>query len=83
MTVWAFVVLGFLGTGDSQPGVIGQANHSLLGRFILPTSAACEAAREGVREFAGTANQTLLIGRCLEETRLTPVSAERAELGRN
>ena len=83
MTVWAFVVLGFLTTGDGQPGVIGQANHRLLGRFLLPTSAACEAAREGVREFASTANQTLVIGRCLEETRATPTSSERAELRRD
>ncbi len=82
MIVWAFVVLGFLSFGEGQPSLMGQANHKLLGRFILPTRAACEAAREGVREFAGTDDQTLLIGRCIEETRARLVSGERAQLGR-
>jgi hypothetical protein len=81
MIVWAFVVLGFLSFGDGQPSLMGQANHKLLGRFVLPTRAACEAAREGVREFAGSENQTLLIGRCSEETHATLVSAEPAALG--
>jgi hypothetical protein len=83
MIVWAFVVLGFLSFGDGQPSLMGQANHKLLGRFVLPTRAACEAAREGVREFAETANQTLLIGRCLEEARATLVSAELGPVGRH
>jgi hypothetical protein len=70
MTVWTFVVLGFLGAADGQQvGVIAQNNQTVLGRFVLPTHEACEAAREGVREFAATANQTLLIGGCREEPR--------------
>jgi hypothetical protein len=80
MTVWTFVVLGFIAAADGRVGVIAQANQTLLGRFLLPTAEACEAAREGVREFASTANQTLLIGPCREETR-TP--HETAGLGRN
>ena len=69
MTVWVFVVLGFLSTGGEQAGLLGQARHQPLGKFAFPTAEACEAAREGVREFSQTANQTLLIGRCAEETR--------------
>ncbi len=69
MTVWVFVVLGFLSTGGEQAGLLGQANHQALGKFVFPTSEACEAAREGVREFSQTATRTLLIGRCVEETR--------------
>jgi hypothetical protein len=41
----------------------------VLGRFVFPSREACEAAREGVREFAQSAGRTLLIGRCIEEPR--------------
>ncbi len=69
MTVWVFVVSGFLTVGGVQPALIGQGRQQRLATFVLPTAQACEAAREGVREFAQTANQTLLIGECVEETR--------------
>jgi hypothetical protein len=75
------VVLGFIGAADGQQvGVIAQNNQTVLARFVLPTHEACEAARDGVREFAGTANQTLLIGGCREET---PPPQETAGLERN
>jgi hypothetical protein len=83
MIVWVFVVLGFLSFGDGQPSLMGQANHRLVGRFVFPTRLACEAAREGVREFAWTADQTLLIEPCLEEARARPVSTELADLSRH
>ncbi len=69
MTVWVFVVSSFLTVGDGQPALLAQARLKTQGTFVLPTPESCEAARQGVREFAQTANETLLIGRCLEEER--------------
>jgi hypothetical protein len=54
---WTFDVLGLLSTGEG-----------IYSRFALPTAAACEAARAGVRELADTIRQRLLISRCREGT---------------
>lgn len=71
VTVWVFVVSTFLAANGAltsqQPGLLGQARQKQLARFVLPTAAACEAARNGVREFAETAGKTLVIGNCTEE----------------
>ena len=69
MTVWVFVVSTFLAVGGTQVGVVGQARQKPLAKFVFPTADSCEAARVGVREFADTAGQTLMIGRCQEEAR--------------
>jgi hypothetical protein len=69
MTVWVFVVSGFLTVGGQQAALIGQGRTQILGRFVFPSPEVCEAARDGVREFAQSANQTLIIGRCTEEAR--------------
>jgi hypothetical protein len=70
MTVWILIVSTFLSVVPGrQPSLIGQGRTKPLGRFVFPTEQACEAARDAIREFAETANQTLIIGRCTEEDR--------------
>jgi hypothetical protein len=70
MTVWILIVSTFLSVvPGATPALIGQGRVKPVGRFVFPTEEACEAAKEGIREFAETANQTLIIGRCVEETR--------------
>jgi hypothetical protein len=80
VTVWVFVVLGFLAAAPGQkPALLGQGRQKLLAKFVYPTSAACEAARDGVREFAPTAGESLLIGRCAEESREESDRARRGQ----
>lgn len=69
MTVWVLVVSSFLSVGGGQTALLGQGRARPLATFVFPTPQSCEAAKEGVREFAQTANQTLLIGECREEVR--------------
>jgi hypothetical protein len=70
MTVWILIVSTFLSVVPGrQPSLIGQGRTKPLARFVFPTAEACEAAKEGVREFAETANQSLIISSCTEETR--------------
>lgn len=70
MTVWILVVSTFLSVVPGrQPSLIGQGRTKALARFVFPTEQACEAAADGVREFADTADQSLIINRCVEETR--------------
>jgi hypothetical protein len=70
MTVWILIVSTFLSVVPGrQPSLIGQGRTKPLGRFVFPTVEACEAAREGIREFAETANQSLIISGCKEEAR--------------
>lgn len=69
MTVWVLVVSAFLSVGGGQTALLGQGRHQRLATFVFPTRQSCEAAKDGVREFAQTANQTLLIGECQEEAR--------------
>ncbi len=69
MTVWVLIVSAFLSVGSEPVSLRGQGGQQRLATFVFPTRQSCEAARDGVREFAQSANQTLLIGECQEEER--------------
>jgi hypothetical protein len=69
VTVWVLVVSAFLSVGGGRTALLGQGRQQRLATFVFPTRQSCEAAKEGVREFAQTANQTLLIGECQEDVR--------------
>jgi hypothetical protein len=70
MTVWVLVVSAYflVGSGD-LPSLQGQGRQKTLARFVYPTAAACEAAKAGVREFAQSGGQSVLIGQCSKEIR--------------